>query len=74
MENESADWCILLKGLIIVILGVATPYIIGYANWRVIYFSTAGAGLVFWIALFFFFPETKFTRSKDEQSEFNCDL
>lgn len=55
------------QGLIIAILGIASPYIIGYASWRVIYFATACAGLVCWVAIFFFLPETKFTRSDDEQ-------
>lgn len=58
------------KGLIIVALGVAAPYVIGYDSWRVIYFATAGAGLLFWICLFFFLPETRFERSADEDSKF----
>lgn len=57
---------------------MAAPYVIGYASWRVIYFATAGAGLLFWICLFFFLPETRFDRSEDENSKFPtktiCDL
>ncbi|ATY65964.1 Major facilitator superfamily general substrate transporter [Cordyceps militaris] len=65
-RNAAISVVFATQGLIIVALGVAAPYIIGYADWRVIYFATAAAGVVFWVCLFFFLPETKFERSEDE--------
>ncbi|OAQ97761.1 hypothetical protein LLEC1_00548 [Akanthomyces lecanii] len=65
-RNAAISVVFATQGLIIVALGVAAPYVIGYASWRVIYFATAGAGLLFWIALFFFLPETRYDRSEDE--------
>ncbi|KAM3514700.1 hypothetical protein MY11210_001671 [Beauveria gryllotalpidicola] len=67
-RNAAISVVFATQGLIIVALGVASPYIIGYANWRVIYFATAGAGLLFWVCLFFFLPETKFDRSENEKN------
>ncbi|KAJ3499456.1 hypothetical protein NLG97_g295 [Lecanicillium saksenae] len=66
-RNAAVSVVFATQGLIIAILGIASPYIIGYSSWRVIYFATACAGLIFWIAIFFFLPETKFKRSVDEQ-------
>lgn len=66
-RNAAVSVVFATQGLIIAILGVASPYIIGYASWRVIYFATACAALIFWIAIFIFLPETKFKRSEDEQ-------
>ncbi|TQV92986.1 MFS transporter [Cordyceps javanica] len=65
-RNAAISVVFATQGLIIVALGVAAPYIIGYSDWRVIYFATAIAGFVFWICIFFFLPETKFDRSDDE--------
>lgn len=68
-RNAAVSVVFATQGLIIVALGVAAPYVIGHSSWRVIYFATAGAGLVFWIMVFFFLPETKYERSEDEQSK-----
>lgn len=51
-------------------LGVATPYIIGQASWRTIYFVTAGAGLIFWFIVALVVPETKYHRSEGEESKY----
>ncbi|KAJ6784710.1 hypothetical protein PWT90_00453 [Aphanocladium album] len=69
-RNAAISVVFATQGLIIVALGVAAPYVIGYASWRIIYFATAGAGLVFWVCLFFFLPETKFDRTEDENNGF----
>ncbi|PQK13626.1 hypothetical protein BB8028_0004g05570 [Beauveria bassiana] len=67
-RNAAISVVFATQGLIIVALGVASPYIIGHASWRVIYFATAAAGLLFWVCLFFFLPETKFDRSENEKN------
>ncbi|KAG5961494.1 hypothetical protein E4U57_007532 [Claviceps arundinis] len=65
-RNAAVSAVFATQGLIVVALGISAPYIVGYASWRVIYFITAGAGLLFWIIMFFVLPETKFDRSDDE--------
>ncbi|EGX92263.1 MFS transporter, putative [Cordyceps militaris CM01] len=66
-RNAAISVVFATQGLIIAILGIASPYVIGYASWRVLYFATAIAGFVLWVAIFIFLPETKFPRSEDEQ-------
>ncbi|OAA53081.1 Major facilitator superfamily domain, general substrate transporter [Cordyceps fumosorosea ARSEF 2679] len=66
-RNAAVSVVFATQGLIIAVLGIASPYVIGHASWRVLYFATAGAGLVFWVAIFIFLPETKFARSEEEQ-------
>ncbi|GAB0138542.1 hypothetical protein EsDP_00006774 [Epichloe bromicola] len=65
-RNAAISVVFATQGLIVVTLGISAPYIIGHASWRVIYFVTAAAGLLFWIIMFFVLPETKFERSDDE--------
>ncbi|KAK2591820.1 hypothetical protein QQS21_010488 [Conoideocrella luteorostrata] len=65
-RSAAIAFVFLTQGLSIVVLGIASPYIIGRISWRFIYFVTAGAGLVFLIQLFFVLPETKFARTDDE--------
>ncbi|KAG6016159.1 hypothetical protein E4U54_002153 [Claviceps lovelessii] len=67
-RNAAISLVFATQGIIVVALGIAAPYIIGHASWRVIYFVTAGAGFVFWIIMFFVLPETKFDRSDDEMN------
>lgn len=68
-RNAAVSVVFATQGLIIAILGIASPYIIGHLTWRVLYFATACAGLVFWVAIFVFLPETKFSRPEDEQED-----
>ncbi|KAK2589915.1 hypothetical protein QQS21_012406 [Conoideocrella luteorostrata] len=65
-RNAAISVVFATQGLVIVTLGVASPYIIGMASWRYIYYVTAAAGGLFWIFVFFVLPETKFERSEDE--------
>lgn len=48
-RNTAISAVFAIQGLIIVGLGIAAPYVIGYLSWRWLYFITAiGAG-AFWI-------------------------
>ncbi|KAI6272230.1 hypothetical protein MCOR27_005317 [Pyricularia oryzae] len=52
------------QGLLIISVGIATPYIAANYSWRWIYWITSGFGVFAWVLLLFFMPETRFTRSK----------
>ncbi|KAG4420730.1 hypothetical protein IFR04_006116 [Cadophora malorum] len=65
-RNKAISLVFGIQGLLIVILGIATPWIIIRVNWNWIYFITAIAAGVFWIACFFFMPETRYYRTDNE--------
>ncbi|TLS21371.1 uncharacterized protein PpBr36_10206 [Pyricularia pennisetigena] len=52
------------QGLLIISVGIATPYIAANYSWRWIYWITSGFGIFAWVLLLFFMPETRFTRCK----------
>ncbi|KAJ0114740.1 hypothetical protein J7T55_004481 [Diaporthe amygdali] len=54
------------QGLFVVSIGLTSPLIIVNLSWRWIYYITAGAGILVWIAMIFFVPETRWERSQDE--------
>ncbi|KAL8367094.1 hypothetical protein RB595_000414 [Gaeumannomyces hyphopodioides] len=54
------------QGVIIIALGIASPYIAANHSWRWIYWVTTGFGVVAWALLLLFLPETRWTRSKEE--------
>lgn len=58
------------QGIIIIALGIASPYIIIYLSWRWVYFITASSASLFLIGVFFFLPETRWERSRAEMSKF----
>ena len=56
------------QGIIIIALGIGTPYIVVDLSWRWVYYITSiGAGF-FLCGVFVFLPETKWHRSKSEMS------
>lgn len=54
------------QGLFVVSIGLTSPLIIINLSWRWLYYITAGAGIIVWIAMIFFVPETRWERSQDE--------
>ncbi|KAL0933579.1 major facilitator superfamily transporter [Colletotrichum truncatum] len=56
------------QGLIIIVLGIATPYIIIDLSWRWIYYITAIGAAVFLIGIYFFMPETRWQRTRAEMN------
>lgn len=56
------------QGVVITALGTVTPYIASVYDWRWIYYITSGFGIVAWLLLVVFLPETRWTRSKEELS------
>ncbi|KAI6351107.1 hypothetical protein MCOR25_010137 [Pyricularia grisea] len=50
------------QGLLIISVGIATPYIAANYSWRWIYWITSGFGVFAWVLLLGFMPETRFTR------------
>ena len=54
------------QGSIIIGLGTVTPYSASNYDWRWIYYITSGAGIIAWILLLIFLPETRWKRSKEE--------
>jgi len=57
-----------LQGMLIIGLGAGTPQIIYYLSWRWVYFITAGTAFIFLIGVFFFMPETRWHRTRDEMN------
>ncbi|KAF6831254.1 major facilitator superfamily transporter [Colletotrichum musicola] len=56
------------QGIIIIVLGIAAPYMIIDLSWRWMYFLTAiGAGF-FLVGVFLFMPETRWDRSRAEMN------
>lgn len=56
------------QGVIIIVLGVATPQIIIDLSWRYMYFITAAGAAFFLIGVFFFMPETRWERTRAEMN------
>ncbi|ORY67310.1 major facilitator superfamily domain-containing protein [Pseudomassariella vexata] len=54
------------QGLIVVSLGVSAPVIVARLSWRYLYWITASAGVVAWLGLIAFVPETRWIRSSEE--------
>ncbi len=56
------------QGIVITALGIVTPYIASVYDWRWIYYITSGLGVIAWLLLIVFLPETRWNRSKEELS------
>eukprot|EP00918_Siedleckia_nematoides_P099635 GHVU01217868.1.p1 GENE.GHVU01217868.1~~GHVU01217868.1.p1 ORF type:complete len:542 (+),score=24.96 GHVU01217868.1:136-1626(+) len=55
-----------IQGILVVVLGIATPWVIIRLNWRWVYRITAAAAAGFWVAVFVFMTETRYHRSSSE--------
>ncbi|GJC79041.1 protein HOL1 [Colletotrichum liriopes] len=56
------------QGLIIIILGIAAPYIIIDMSWRYMYYITAAGAAFFLVGVYFFMPETRWARTRAEMN------
>lgn len=56
------------QGMIIIALGIASPYMIINLSWRYVYYITAALAGFFLIGVFFFLPETRWRRSASEMN------
>jgi MFS family permease len=65
-RNTAVSAVFAMQGTIIIGIGVAAPYCIIHLSWRWVYFITAIASSAFLIGVFFFMPETRWQRSKEE--------
>ncbi|KAJ0122933.1 hypothetical protein J7T55_011394 [Diaporthe amygdali] len=54
------------QGLFVLALGISAPYIVLRLDWRYLYYITAGVGILVWLGLIAFVPETRWVRSDDE--------
>lgn len=54
------------QGPMIVLFGILGPWISVNYTWRYVYFITSAIGILAWVALIFFVPETRVKRSKEE--------
>ena len=54
------------QGVIIIALGIASPYIIINLDWRWVYFMTAIAAAFFLVGIILFLPETRWHRTRAE--------
>ncbi|PPJ61174.1 hypothetical protein CBER1_10294 [Cercospora berteroae] len=56
------------QGIIIIGLGIATPYIVVSLSWRWVYFITCIFGGFFLVGVYIFLPETKWHRTRAEMN------
>ncbi|KXT12654.1 hypothetical protein AC579_4498 [Pseudocercospora musae] len=56
------------QGVIIIGLGIATPYIILDLTWRWVYYITASFAAFFLTGVFFFLPESRWHRTRSEMN------
>lgn len=64
-RNRAQSSIVASQGVIIIGLGIAAPWISANFDWRYLYYATSGAGIVAWLLLIAFLPETRWTRSKE---------
>ncbi|KAH8649093.1 major facilitator superfamily domain-containing protein [Xylariales sp. PMI_506] len=67
-RNKAMSAVISSQGLFIIALGLAGPYVAAHYTWRILYFATSGFGVIAWLLLIFYLPETRWERSKEELS------
>ncbi|CAK7213626.1 hypothetical protein SEUCBS140593_001908 [Sporothrix eucalyptigena] len=56
------------QGIFIVVLGIAGPWLAAHYTWRWVYWITSALGLIVWILIIVFVPETKWNRTPEELS------
>ncbi len=67
-RNKAMAAVVSSQGIVITALGIVTPYIASVYDWRWIYYITSGTGILAWLLLVVFLPETRWKRSKEELS------
>ncbi|KAK3303116.1 major facilitator superfamily domain-containing protein, partial [Chaetomium strumarium] len=67
-RNKAMAAVVSSQGIVITALGIVTPYIASVHDWRWVYYITSSFGIVAWLLLIAFLPETRWTRSKEELS------
>ncbi|TDZ53197.1 putative MFS-type transporter [Colletotrichum trifolii] len=67
-RNKAMSAVISSQGFIIIGLGVAAPWLSANYSWRWLYYITSGLGILAWILLIAFLPETRWNRSQEELS------
>ncbi|KAH7028627.1 major facilitator superfamily transporter [Macrophomina phaseolina] len=67
-RNTAISGVFAAQGIIIMSLGIGTPYIIIDLNWRWVYYITAMAAGCFLMGVFFFVPETRWHRTQAQMS------
>jgi MFS family permease len=67
-RNKAMAAVVSSQGIVITAMGIVTPYIASVYDWRWIYYITSGFGILAWLLLVVFLPETRWTRSKEELS------
>jgi hypothetical protein len=67
-RNKAMSAVLSSQGIVLLSLGIAAPYLAANYTWRYIYFITSGLGILAFLLLCAFVPETRWTRSKEELS------
>ncbi|OLN94171.1 putative MFS-type transporter C1271.10c-like protein 9 [Colletotrichum chlorophyti] len=67
-RNKAMSAVISSQGLVIIGLGVAAPWLSANYTWRWLYYITSGLGILAWLIIIGFLPETRWTRSQEELS------
>jgi MFS family permease len=67
-RNKAMSTIVSSQGIVITGLGIASPYIASNFTWRWLYYITSGFGLIAWLGLIVFVPETRWKRSAAELS------
>lgn len=69
-RNKAVSIVFGIQGVLVVVLGIATPWIVIRLKWHWVYWITAAAAGVFWVGVYFFLPETRYHRSANEMSNY----
>lgn len=51
---------------------ITSPYVVLRISWRYLYYITSGVGILVWLLLIAFVPETRWIRSDDELGKSFC--
>ncbi|CAK7212195.1 hypothetical protein SCUCBS95973_001361 [Sporothrix curviconia] len=68
-RNRAIAAIMACQGPMLTIFGILSPYIAVEHSWRWIYLITSAAGVLAWVLLIVFVPETRVVRSKQELIE-----
>lgn len=65
-RNKSIAAVFAAQGPMIVLFGIISPWISVNYTWRYVYYITSAIGIIAWVGLIAFVPETRVVRSKEE--------
>ncbi|KAK3935002.1 putative MFS-type transporter-like protein 9 [Diplogelasinospora grovesii] len=65
-RNKAFAAVVSSQGIVLLLLGIANPYIASNYSWRWLYYITSGLGFAAWVLMGLFLPETRWKRTVEE--------